>query len=107
MRRSSSISSAKVVSAAFNSSILRTACITVVWSRPPNLRPISGSERGVSCLHRYIATWRGRARAAGGMHIGEPDVVVLGDAFLNLVDGHTPVVGTQQIVQHLLGAFER
>ena len=29
-------------------SILRTACSTVVWSRPPNLRPISGSERDVS-----------------------------------------------------------
>ncbi len=56
IRRSSSISSAMTRSLARNSSILRTACITVVWSRPPNLRPISGSERGVNCLHKYIAT---------------------------------------------------
>src|SRR3546814_9280769 len=63
MRRSSSTSSAKLASVAFSSSTLRTACMTVVWSRPPNLRPISGSERDVSCLERYIATWRGRATA--------------------------------------------
>ena len=33
-------------------SILRTACSTVVWSRPPNRRPISGKERVVS-FHVY------------------------------------------------------
>ena len=32
------------------------ACITVVWSRSPNLRPISGRLRWVICLARYIAT---------------------------------------------------
>src|SRR5436309_98532 len=42
-------------------SICLTAWITVVWSRPPKRRPISGRERGVSCLERYIATCRGRA----------------------------------------------
>src|SRR5215813_10606340 len=38
--------------------ILRSACITVVWSRPPNCWPIFGSERSVSSRHRYIAIWR-------------------------------------------------
>ena len=63
MRRSRSISSDKVLSFWRNSSIRLTACMTVVWSRPPNLRPISGNDREVSCLAKYIATWRGRATA--------------------------------------------
>ena len=37
---------------------------TVVWSRPPNRRPISGSERGVKSLDRYMAIWRGRTTLA-------------------------------------------
>ena len=49
-----------------NSSILRTACRTVVWSLPPNRRPISGSERSVSVFDRYIATWRGRTTSPSG-----------------------------------------
>lgn len=36
--------------------ILRSACITVVWSRPPNACPIRGSDRSVSSRHRYMAT---------------------------------------------------
>ena len=56
IRRNRSTSSAKLLSVVLSSSILRTACITVVWSRPPNLRPISGNEREVNCLARYIAT---------------------------------------------------
>ena len=60
-RRSISTSSAIWPSVAFSSSIRRTPCMMVVWSRPPKRRPISGSDRLVSCLHRYIATWRGRA----------------------------------------------
>ena len=59
-----STSSDSVVSLATSASILRTACSTVVWSRPPNRRPISGSERSVSVLARYIATWRGRTTLA-------------------------------------------
>src|SRR5206468_6336505 len=57
-RRMSASSSA---SAARSFSIWRTAWITVVWSRPPKRRPMSGSDFGVSCFDRYIATWRGRA----------------------------------------------
>src|SRR5690606_18275085 len=55
MRRRWTRSSSSAPSAWANSSILLTACMTVVWSRPPNLRPISGSEREVSCLARYMA----------------------------------------------------
>jgi hypothetical protein len=35
--------------------ILRSACITVVWSLPPNCCPILGSDKSVSSRHRYIA----------------------------------------------------
>src|ERR1700740_3090495 len=59
-----STSSDSAVSLATSASILRTACNTVVWSRPPKRRPISGSERKVSVLARYIATWRGRTTFA-------------------------------------------
>lgn len=55
-RRSISTSSAIWPSIVFSSSMRRTPCITVVWSRPPKRRPISGRLRLVSCLHRYIAT---------------------------------------------------
>ena len=40
-------------------SIFAFACITVVWSRPPNSLPIFGSDESVSARERYIATWRG------------------------------------------------
>src|SRR5262245_49170477 len=63
-RLSSSISSASVESLSTSPSILRTACSTVVWSRPPKRRPISGSERSVSVLARYMAIWRGRTTLA-------------------------------------------
>ena len=63
IRRSSSTSSLKPLSVALSSSTLRTACITVVWSRPPNFRPISGKDRAVNCFAKYIAIWRGRATA--------------------------------------------
>src|SRR4028118_339866 len=41
-------------------SIWRTAWITVVWSRPPKRRPISGSDRGARCLERAVAGPLGR-----------------------------------------------
>ena len=43
---------------AINCLILRSACITVVWSRPPKVWPIFGSERSVSSRHKYIAICR-------------------------------------------------
>ena len=45
--------------------IFRTACKTVVWSRPPNSSPISGRLFWVSSLAKYMAIWRGRAMLAG------------------------------------------
>src|SRR5450631_1016171 len=63
-RFSDSTSSESAVSLVTSASILRTACRTVVWSRPPNRRPISGKLRSVSVLARYIATWRGRTTLA-------------------------------------------
>ena len=36
--------------------IFRSACMTVVWSRPPKACPMRGSERSVSSRHRYMAT---------------------------------------------------
>src|SRR5262249_30382004 len=59
-----SISSAKAMSLPTRPSIFRTACNTVVWSRPPKRRPISGSERRVKVFARYIATCRGRTTLA-------------------------------------------
>ena len=35
--------------------------MTVVWSFPPKLRPISGRLKVVIFLARYIAIWRGLA----------------------------------------------
>jgi hypothetical protein len=55
-RFNSSTSSDSAASLPTKASILRTACSTVVWSRPPKRRPISGNERSVSVLARYIAT---------------------------------------------------
>ena len=54
-------SRASWVSVGRRASMRRTACSTVVWSRPPKRRPMSGSERVVSCLASHIAAWRGRA----------------------------------------------
>jgi hypothetical protein len=35
--------------------IFLSACMTVVWSRPPKVWPMRGSERSVSSRHRYMA----------------------------------------------------
>jgi len=56
-----SICALKAGSSARKASMRFTACMTVVWSRPPKRRPISGRERLVSFFDRYMATWRGRA----------------------------------------------
>src|ERR1043165_10317161 len=69
-RFSSSISSASTLSLPTRLSILRTACSTVVWSRPPKRRPISGSDRNVKVFARYIAIWRGGTTVGGGREGG-------------------------------------
>src|SRR6516164_8049679 len=63
-RLSDSISSANALSLPARFSIFRTAWSTVVWSRPPNRRPISGSDRSVKTFAKYIATCRGRTTLA-------------------------------------------
>ena len=50
------MSASSSASLARSFSICRTAWITVVWSRPPKRRPMSGSDLGVSCFDSYIAT---------------------------------------------------
>ena len=59
----SSISSDNNESSILSSSILLTACITVVWSLPPKVLPISGKDFEVSCLDKYIAICLGLATA--------------------------------------------
>ena len=59
----SSISSDSNESSILSSSILLTACITVVWSLPPKVLPISGKDFEVSCLDKYIAICLGLATA--------------------------------------------
>ena len=44
-----------------SSSILRQACSTVVWSRPPKASPISGRLCSVNSFESAIAICRGRA----------------------------------------------
>src|SRR5918911_3945852 len=43
--------------------ILEVACKTVEWSRPPKAFPILGRDSSVSSRERYMATWRGEAKA--------------------------------------------
>src|SRR6516164_9091713 len=63
-RLSDSISSANALSLPARFSIFRTAWSTVGLSRPPNRRPISGSDRSVKTFAKYIATCRGRTTLA-------------------------------------------
>ena len=65
------------------------ACSTVVWSRPPNWRPMAGSDSPVSSRARYMATCRGHAmRAVRAVREellrGEPEVRAGGE--LDLAD---------------------
>src|SRR5690606_30330492 len=52
------------------SRILRLACITVVWSRPPKSCPILGRDSSVSSRHRYMAICRAltRTRDRSALH---------------------------------------
>ncbi len=84
--------------------ILRTACSTVVWSRPPNSSPISGRLFCVISLARYIAIWRGRAIEAGrffAVHVGDLDLVEVGHRLLDVLDADLAVLDRQQVLQRL------
>ncbi len=47
-----------LIRSAIRPRIFRSACMTVVWSRPPKVWPIFGSDRSVSSRHRYMAICR-------------------------------------------------
>ena len=84
-------SSRKPGSLCSSPSILRTACSTVVWSRPPKRRPISGSERRVSDLgeeHRHLTRLDDGGGAARGENVGARDAVVARDQLLDVLDLH-------------------
>src|SRR6478672_82425 len=49
-----------------SSRILRFACMTVVWSRPPKSWPILGRLRSVISRQRYMAIWLAVEVAEGG-----------------------------------------
>jgi len=51
------------ISCCMSDVILSLACITVVWSLPPNSSPIFGRERSVSSQHKYIATCLAKAKS--------------------------------------------
>ena len=91
-------------------SILRTACSTVVWSRPPKRRPISGSERSVKTLARYIATCAAAAprwRCAGTTEVGTADIVFGGPPALDVLDAYPLQLGRPDQVAHFaLGHLE-
>ena len=59
-----STASRELSSEAMRAEVRRQACRTVVWSRPPNCRPIAGSDSPVSSRARYMATCRGQAMRA-------------------------------------------
>ncbi len=87
--------------------IWRQACSTVVWSRPPKLLPISGSDSCVNSLASAIATCRGRATARERFFecMSETlDLVVVGDRLLDVVDRDLAVLHGEQVAQRLLGA---
>src|SRR4029434_11058892 len=62
LSRSMATEAANTGSLRMIASMVAMAWMTVVWSRA-NMRPMAGSDSGVSSRARYIATWRGRATA--------------------------------------------
>ena len=99
------MSASSSASLARNFSIWRTAWITVVWSRPPKRRPMSGSDlrrQLLGQIHRHLARAGHLARPAGRGHLRLADAVMLGDLGLDLVDRDPPLVGAQDIGQHFL-----
>ena len=88
-RLSSSSSSASAASLPLKASILRTAWRTVVWSRPPKRRPISGSDRKVRAFREIHGDLprphdgRGPSRRED---VGAAHVIMVGDEFLDVLD---------------------
>ena len=81
-----------------------------VWSRLPNLRPISGSEREVSSFARYMPIWRGRTDrpvAPSRQQVAAVHTVMLRYRAQDVVDAHPPWLRpAHQIAHDLLGDLD-
>ena len=106
-----SISSASMASLPTSPSILRTACSTVVWSRPPNRRPISGSERKrqrLGQIHRHLPRAHHIGGAARRQQVGAADVVLARHDALDVLDlDALGLLRTDQVAHLALGHFHR
>ena len=86
------MSSAKLASIERSSSTSFTACMTVVWSRPDFTADL-GQRAGGELLrevHRRLTRPGDGAGAPRRVHVRDADVIVLGDALLDLLDGDVP-----------------
>ena len=105
IRRSSSTSSAKAASRAISSPTRETGVhhrgVVAVAEPAADFGQAALGEL-LGQVHRHLARPRHRARAPGRRHVGQPDVEMLGDPLLDLLDRHPPVVRLQDVVQHLL-----
>ena len=94
-----------------SASILRTACKTVVWSRPPKRRPISGSERRVSDFgqeHRHLTRLDHSGGAPRGKDVGARDAVMARDELLDILDlDPFELVRADKIADGGFGRFDR
>ena len=89
--------------------MVRQACRTVVWSRPPKASPISGRLCGVSSRgqpHGDLARSGDGAGALLRIHLGDLDLVVVGDVLLDQFQGDLAVVGADDVLEGFLGAFD-
>ena len=87
-----------------------TACMTVVWSRLPNLRPISGQRAAGELLgeiHRDLPRPGHGAGAAGRGHVGQADAPCSATLRLDLLDRDPAVMRLEHVLQHFLRALER
>ena len=106
-----SISSASAMSLPTRPSILRTACSTVVWSRPPKRRPISGSERkrqGLGQIHRHLPRAHHVGGAARRQQVGAADIVLARHHPLDVLDlDALGLLRADQVAHLALGHFQR
>ena len=57
-------------------------------------------------IHRDLPRTGDRAGPSGGIHFTETDIVVFGNALLDFLDRHAPIVRTQNVVQNFLRVVE-
>src|SRR6478609_4263609 len=96
-----------------SSRILRSACMTVVWSRPPKCWPIFGSDRSVISRQRYIAIWRAvtswRERQIDGLPVEVAEGRDADQGALELADVRAEVrrVVLEHVVRHRHPVLDR